>query len=265
MDLLLVINDDKSHYVYIKDFNRFMFHKTKNKNKKYFCKSCLQCFSSKNVLTKHKEVCLSINGAQSVRLEKGTIEFKNYFKQIPVPFKIYADFESNLESAEIYEGFYSKKYQDHVPCSFAYKVVCIDNRFTEPIALFRGKNAAYEFIKAILKEYDCCKKAMKKHFNKNLIMSEEEEQFQSSNTCWICEKLIDDNDEKVRDHCHVTGKLRGTAHWSCSTNLQLTKNVPAIFHTLRGYDSHLIFRELNKFDLKIDVIPNGLEKYQAFF
>ena len=88
MDLLLLIDDDKSHYVYINDFNRFMFHKTKNKNKKYFCKSCLQCFSSKNVLTEHKEDCLSINGKQSVKLEKGTIEFKHYFKQIPVPFKM---------------------------------------------------------------------------------------------------------------------------------------------------------------------------------
>ena len=73
MDLLLEIDGDKLHYVYIKDFDRFMFNKTKNKNKKYFCKNCLQCFSSKNVLIKHKEVCLSINGAQSVRLEKGTM------------------------------------------------------------------------------------------------------------------------------------------------------------------------------------------------
>ena len=70
-----------------------MSHKTNNKTKKYFCKSCLQCSSSKNVLTEHKEVSLSINGAQSLRLEKGTTEFKNYFKQIPVPFKVYADFE----------------------------------------------------------------------------------------------------------------------------------------------------------------------------
>ena len=54
MDLLLLIDNDKSHYVYIKDFNRLMFHKTKNKNKKWFCKSCLQCFSVKNVLIKHK-------------------------------------------------------------------------------------------------------------------------------------------------------------------------------------------------------------------
>ena len=63
MDLLLIIDENKSHYVYIKDFDKFMFHKTNNKNKKYFCKSCLQCFSSKKVLTEYKEVCLSINGA----------------------------------------------------------------------------------------------------------------------------------------------------------------------------------------------------------
>ena len=59
MDLLLLTDDDKSHYVYIKDFDRFIFHKTKNKNKNWFCKNCLQCFSSsKNALTKHKEDCV---------------------------------------------------------------------------------------------------------------------------------------------------------------------------------------------------------------
>ena len=97
MDLLLVTDENKSHYVYIKDFDRFMFHKTKNKNIKYFFKSCSQCFSSQNVLTEHKEVCLRINGAQSVILEKETTEFKNYFKQIPIPFKVYADFECNFK------------------------------------------------------------------------------------------------------------------------------------------------------------------------
>ena len=131
MGLLLLIDNDKSHYVYIKDFDRFMFHKTKNKNKKWFCRSCLQCFSSESVLIKHKENCLSINGKQSVKLEKGIIKFENYFKQIPVPFKIYADFECNLKSVECNEGSYTKKYQDHIPCSFAYKVVCVNDRFTK--------------------------------------------------------------------------------------------------------------------------------------
>ena len=69
MDLLLLIDNDKSYYVYIQDFNRFMFHKTKNKNKKWFCKIYLQCFSGQNVLRKHKENCFSINGKQSVKLE----------------------------------------------------------------------------------------------------------------------------------------------------------------------------------------------------
>ena len=97
-------------------------------------------------------------------------------------------------------------------------------------------------------------------------MSEKEEHlFQQSNSCWICKKLIDDGEEKVRDHCHVTGKFRGAALRSCNINLQLTKKVPVIFHNLRGYDSHLIFNELDKFDVKISVIPNGLEKYMAFF
>ena len=127
MDLLLLTDGDKSHYVYIKDFDRVMFHKTKNKNKKWFCRSCLQCFSNKNVLTNHKGNCLRINGAQSVRLEKGTIEFKNYRRKIHCSFKIYCDFACNLGGVEIYERFYSSKYHNHIPCSFAYKIVCIDN------------------------------------------------------------------------------------------------------------------------------------------
>ena len=63
----------------------------------------------------------------------------------------------------------------------------------------------------------------------------------------------------------MTGQFRGAAHGSCNINLQLTKKVPVIFHNLRGCDSHLIFCELDKFDVKISVIPNGLEKYMAFF
>ena len=97
-------------------------------------------------------------------------------------------------------------------------------------------------------------------------MSEEEEHLlQQSNSCWICKKLIDNDEEKVRDHCHVTGKFRGAAHWDCNINFQLTKKVPVTSHNLRGYDSHLIFNELDKFDLKISVISNELEKYVAFF
>ena len=92
-------------------------------------------------------------------------------------------------------------------------------------------------------------------------MSEKDEQiFQLSNKCWICDKLFDVGDNKVRDHCHITGKYRGSDHWSCNIKLWLTKKVPVIFHNLRGFDSHLIIKEISKFDVGVSVIPNGLEK-----
>ena len=94
--------------------------------------------------------------------------------------------------------------------------------------------------------------------------AEEKEKFQLSNSCWICNKLFDVGDKKVRDHCHITGKYRGAAHFSCNTNLKLSKKVPVIFYNLRSYDSHLITKEIGKFDVKVSVIPNGLEKYMAF-
>ena len=78
LDLLLISNYFTSYYVYIKDFNRFTFNKTKHKGRKYFCKSCLLCFSSSKVLIKYKEDCLKINGEQNVKLEKGFIGFVNY-------------------------------------------------------------------------------------------------------------------------------------------------------------------------------------------
>ena len=76
--------------------------------------------------------------------------------------------------------------------------------------------------------------------------------------------MIDVDDNKVRDHYHITSKYRGAAHWSCNIKLKISKKVPVIFHNLRGYDSHSIFKELSKFNCKISVIPNGLEKYISF-
>ena len=161
MDLLLLFDDDKSHYVYIKNLNRFMFLKTKNKNKKYFCKSCLQCFSSESVLTEHKD-CLNINGKQSVKLEEGIIEFQNYFKPIPVPFKIYADFECNLESVESYEGSYTHTHTQKIKITFL--VVLLTKFFALMIGLvsqllfLEVKMLLMNLLKQFLKSMSTAKK-----------------------------------------------------------------------------------------------------------
>ena len=142
--------------------------------------------------------------------------------------------------------------------------MCIENNFSKDIFLYRGKNAVFKFIRSIFREYGYCRDVIKKHFNKNLVMTaEENERLEMTNICWICGKLINLDDDKVRNHCHVTSKYRGAAHWSCNINLKVIKNVPMIFHNLKGNYSHLIFKELNKFDCRVSVIPNGLEKYMS--
>ena len=110
------------------------------------------------------------------------------------------------------------------------------------------------------------------------MFAKDEERFQLSNKCCICNQLFDvvinvvtvvidvvicNYLKKVRDHCHITGKYRGSVHWGCNINLKLTKKVPIIFHNLSGYDSHLIMKAMGKFNVKVSVIPNGLEKYMT--
>ena len=85
---------------------------------------------------------------------------------MPVPFKIYADLlifkkvERNIIECDS-NSPYTGKYQDHSPCSSAYKVVCIDNKFSKKVVLYRGKNAVYKFIKSVLNEYNYCRKVIK--------------------------------------------------------------------------------------------------------
>ena len=166
MGVLLISDQNKSPYVYIKDFNRFMCNKTKNKNKKYFCKCCLQCFSSEKVLIEHKENCLIINAKQSEKLKSGSISFKNDFKRLLVPFKISADFEcllKGVQGSDKNNGSYTEKYQTHIPCSFAYQVACVDNKFNKGVVLYRGKMLVTDLLKQFLKSMIIVKKNDKKN------------------------------------------------------------------------------------------------------
>ena len=97
MNLLLITEDEKKHYVPINDFNAFMYNQSKRKERKHFCMYCLQCFSSESILVKHTNNCSTINGAQAINMPKqgeNILKFNNFHKQLPVPFVIYADFEA---------------------------------------------------------------------------------------------------------------------------------------------------------------------------
>ena len=240
MNLLLITKDNNKHYVLIEDFNKFMYKQTKHKEKKHFCMHCLQCFSIEKILTEHKDNCLVINGTQAVKMpEKGKniLKFENYHKQQAVPFVIYADFEAITDKISSCtpndKNSYTEVYQKHTDCGYGYKVVCCyDDKYTKSVQIYRGEKAVYKFMEAMLEEVKYCKKVIRKHFKKPLKMTKyDEEEFQKAKACHICDKQYTDDAIRVRDHCHITGKYRGSAHQDCNLKLRIesdknTSNIP---------------------------------------
>ena len=113
--------------------------------------NCLQNFSAQEVLNKHKETCLLINDNITPIFEKGIIKFNNYDKQLPIPFKIYADIECYNKKINIQKGKSTKLYSKHIPNSIGAKLVCINDKYTKPTKIFKGKNCINEFLKWIFK------------------------------------------------------------------------------------------------------------------
>ena len=290
MNLLLITENENKHYVLITDFNKFMYNQTKHEHRKHFCMYCLQCFSSEKVLTNHKENCIVINGEQAIKMptkDDNILKFNNFHKQLPVPFIIYSDFEAITEKIHGCkpgnEQSYTEAYQKHTGCGYGYKVVCCyDDKYTKPEQIYRGEKAVYKFMEAMLEEVKYCKQVMKRDFNKPLKMvKDDEEEFQKAEECHICNKKYSEKDIRVRDHCHITGKYRGSAHQDCNLKLQIKPEeikIPVIFQNLRGYDSHFIMQEIGeivkkhtytnkkgeKCQMNINAIPNNMEKYMAF-
>ena len=294
LDLLYIegkneLGEETTHYIYIKDFNRLMFYFTKHKGKKHFCRNCLQCFYSNESLAKHRVNCIAINGVQAIKMpekyiDKNGVErtpcvyFKNYHKTLPVPFGIYADLECNTEKISGCQPSdkksYTEKYQKHTACSFGYKVVCYyDQKYSRDVVIYRGEDCIQKFMKCMFEEVKNCQSIIRDNFNKPLKMTDEDEKsFKEATHCHICEKKYRVDDVSVRDHCHVTGKYRGSAHQSCNLKLKISAEnikIPVVFHNLKGYDSHFIMNELGELikkgqEISINVIAQNAEKYMAF-
>ena len=111
----------------------------------------------------------------------------------------------------------------------------------------------------MVEESKYCSDVMKKIFSKK-----DNEDFENSTRCCICDNNYIDHYVKGRDHCHITEKYRGSAYRDSNINVKLNHKTPVVFHNLKNYDSHLTMKELGKFNLKINVIPNGFEKYMSF-
>ena len=127
------------------------------------------------------------------------------------------------------------------------------------------KHAAYNFISSMIEESKYCSDVVKKNFNKELVMTiKDNEDFENSTKCWICDNAYLDGNAKIRDHCHINGKYRVSAHRGFNIKVKLNHKISVVFHNLNNHDVRLIMQELGKFSVKINPIPNGLERYMSF-
>ena len=190
-------------------------------------------------------------------------EYVRLLEETKLLFLIYADFESILvpegNGKQNRDESYTNKYQKHFACSYCYKLVYADDKFSKPFKSCLGKDAVYNFINSMVEENKYCSDLMKKHFNRELVMTKNDKDFENFTKFWICDNVYVEGDFKI--HCHLTGNYRGCAHGDCNTKVKSNNKIPVIFHKLKNYNPHLIMQELDNFNFKINIIPNGLEKY----
>lgn len=272
----------KTHYCWIKDLSRLVSSQVSaTEHRKHFCDGCLLYFNNERHLMVHQRndcnhlytITPSIQfrtDKYGNRVPENILKFENIERQMEVPFVVYADFESVLKPIQTCEPnpkfSYTNKTFSHEPYSFAYFIKCSFDESISKFHLYRGPDAASTFVANL--EAD-----LREIYNKYLknivpiipLTAAENEYFINSKNCNICERPFKDNDIKVKDHCHLTGKIRnGAAHSKCNLNYKLPNFIPIIFHNMSGYDCHLFIKQICTHGDKVDVIPQTKEKYISF-
>ena len=271
-----------NHYGVAKNLSRLVSSQLiKEGHKKHICNRCLNHFWSPKMLENHLELCQNHDHQRHVYPKKSNkyMIFKQYQKFHRVPFAEYADFECYIEPTDNKIGKGTTQYQKHEPSGFCYTIKCMDETvYKDKTVLYTAKESGEDLGKKIV---ECLEDDLKKVYGilktaKPIKMTEEEELgFQQAEICYACKekllyavelgelsgKLIDD---RVRDHCHLTGKYRGAAHSKCNLKMKTSMFVPVLFHNLEGHDSHLFVKSLGLSEGNINCIPKTDEKYISF-
>ena len=271
--LLLIKDGENSHYCLVKNLSALLASQINNhKSSLNFCLNCLNGYDKEEKLEKHKEYCSENESVKIVMPPPNTyLKFKNFLHSEKAPFAIYADFESLIKPMDNCDPdpnkSYTKKYQKHEPISFSYYIKSFNENVYE--SRLRGyikekpndPDAMDTFIKWLEEDV----KAIANIEVKKMIFTEEDQkQFNKASDCWICGGEL--GNDRVRDHCHFTGRYRGAAHNKCNLKYRKPNSISVFFHNLAGYDSHLFIKKLGTSDKKenIDCIPNNEEKYISF-
>ena len=263
---------EKTHYTLVTNTSALIAsQKNNHKGKRHACLNCFNSFNTLESLNKHKEYCYENESIKTNMPPQNTyLRFKNFLYSEKAPFAVYADFESLIKPLDNCDPdpnkSYTKKYQKHEPISFSYYIT-VNGVFFKPILrkYTKTKPEDADAMDIFIKWLEEDVKDIANIEPKEMIFTEEDtKHFNNASDCWICGEEL--GNDRVRDHCHFTGRYRGPAHNKCNLKYRKPKNISVFFHNLSGYDSHLFIKKLgtpNKNE-NIDCIPNNEEKYISF-
>ena len=269
--LLLIKDKEKSHYCLVKNISALLSSQiNKHKGACDICLNCFNCFNTSqdddDKLKKHKDYCYNNECVKTLMPPEGTfLRFKNFHHSEKAPFAIYADFESKIIEMDNCDPdpnkSYTKKYQKHEPVSFSYYINYSINGVYKPVLrkYTKTKPEDADAMDVFIKWLEEDVKAIANIEEKEMIFTEEDrKQFNKASDCWICGEEL--GNDRVRDHCHFTGRYRGPAHNSCNLKYRKSKSISVFFHNLSGYDSHLFIKKLGSPENKISTVYQTMKK-----
>ena len=272
IDLFLYEEDGASHYTLIKNFHRLIkSQKTTSHNGEIFiCKRCFSHYTKEELLEKHIKYCSNNQTALITMPKPNTmLYFKNYHKQLPIPFVVYADFECFTKPMNSCspnpKDSYNYNYQKHEPSGFCFYVKGVVDKKIKPI-IYTKTSEDEDISKVFVEKLAEVTKGIYNDFYQKpkplRLTSAEQKSFEKAVNCHICGGEL--KEDKVRDHCHFTGQYRGAAHNKCNLMCKKPKVLPVIFHNLQGYDAHLFIKQLARLEGDLSCIPSTEEKYISF-
>ena len=273
IDLFLYEEDGKSHYTLIKNISRLIRSQiTQRTNEPInICKRCFSHFTKPELLDKHIKYSFNNETAVVKMPEPNTyLYFKNYNKQLSLPFVVYADFECftkpmNSCSPNPKES-YNYNYQKHEPSGFCFYIKGIVPGINFKPIIYTKTREDEDISKVFVEKLAEVTQSIYNDFYRRpkplRLTRAEQKLFDKAETCHICNKEL--KEDKVRDHCHFTGQYRGAAHNSCNLQCRKPLVLPVIFHNLQGYDAHLFIKQLARLEGDLKCIPSTEEKYISF-
>ena len=265
--LLMISNGENWHYLAVKSLSRLLRGITSNHDADYYCLNCFHSYRTESKLNAHKKICEN-NKYCNIEMpspNNNLIKYNQGDKSLKLSFIIYADLECMLKKIDTCQNnpdlSSTTKINQHIPSGYSIYTSCSFDKSNNKLSYYRGEDCMRRFCKDLKdhakKIIDCKKKDMIP------LTKEEQDNYNKENICHICKKEF--NNDKVRDHCHFTGKYRGAAYNTCNLRYKIPKNIPVIFHNGSTYDYHFIIKELAcEFDGNFECLGENTEKYITF-